>query len=81
MHNYATNPIFPQYFLPSFIRNANPAVWEVSKCPLNGTVDDLLSLLVGPELSLIEAFGCNLTGTLNDLSSSWRQGGKMFHSR
>ena len=32
-----------------------------------------MSLLVKPELSLIEAFGCNLTGTLRDMSHSWRQ--------
>ena len=72
---------FPQNFsdrtFNSFLGNARPVLWEVSNCPLNGNVDDLMSLLVEPELSLIEACGCNLTGTLRDMSHSWRQGDKI----
>ena len=43
---------------------------EVNKCPLNGKVEDLFRLLIDARfVSHISAFGCNLAGTLKDLSS------------
>lgn len=43
---------------------------EVNKCPLNGKVEDLFRLLIDARfVSHISASGCNLTGTLKDLSS------------
>ena len=44
-------------------------------CPLNGQVEDLFRILIDPtrSLSQVSASGCNLTGTLKDLSSL-RQG-------
>ena len=43
---------------------------EVTKCPLNGQVEELFRILIDARfVSHISAFGCNLTGTLKDLSS------------
>ena len=56
---------------------------KVNKCPLNGKVEDLFRILIDARfLSHISASGCNLTGTLKDLSSlrqgSFRLGNSEF---